>query len=86
MATILIVIISIVFSWIITYLDSYNSDIVVLVSSYDYFGFKTLERSYLMKLNGNIASIFDSVSLRSSIVCLSNSKAFGYVDAIDRLI
>ena len=35
--------------------------------SYDYFGFKTLERSYLMKLNGNIAERPQHMLMRVSV-------------------
>lgn len=47
------------------YLDSqiiYDRDF-----SYDYFGFKTLERSYLMKLNGNIAERPQQMLMRVSV-------------------
>ena len=47
------------------YLDSqiiYDRDF-----SYDYFGFKTLERSYLMKLNGEIAERPQHMLMRVSV-------------------
>jgi ribonucleoside-diphosphate reductase alpha chain len=40
----------------------YNRDF-----NYDYFGFKTLERSYLLKINGHIAELPQHMLIRVSV-------------------
>lgn len=76
-----------VYAFIMEHKDALNSAIVYdRDSGYDYFGFKTLERSYLLRLNGKIAERPQHALMRVAcgIHCGNVADAIGTYDLMSK--